>query len=310
MILKNLIRLFKTKVFQTLATIFLLSFLIFFLNILIVLTFNINSFSNDIKWKLWVYLYIREWDTQENISKSYSTMIELKTQLENSWLKVQYLSKEDAIKTLSERLPNKIIENFEKYWIKNPIPPTFYITFKSQKEYNTMKNIIDNEKYKDIFLNLSDIWDGNSFTDQEERVSKIIEFSNFLINFYIFLSFVLFFIIIWFLTLILKLNFYSFFNQIEVEKLLWFTYFQIKLPLLFHTFLIIWFSFMLWLIYIKSLVSYLNIYFINVFNFNLLDFIVENIFMIRYWIIFEAIIIIIISVIVSNIFLNKLIKQI
>jgi len=309
MIFKNLLRLFKTKVFQTLATVFLLSFFIFFLNIIIALTFNINSFSNELKWKLWVYLYMKEWDTKDEISKSYSLILDLKTQLENTGLKVNYLSKDEAIKTLSKRLPN-IIKNFEKYGIDNPIPPTLYITFTSQKEYNTMRKIVDDKKYQDIFLNLSDIWDKNSFKDQEKRISKIIEFSNFLINFYIFLSVILFLIILWFLTLILKLNFYSFFDQIEVEKLLWFTYFQIKLPFLFHTFFIILLSFVFWLLYVSSLVYYLNVYFINVFSFNLLNFVGANIWIIENWIMFEVGMVIIISLIVSNLFLNRLIKKI
>ena len=309
MIFKNLLRLFKTKIFQILATVFLLSFLIFFLNIFIALTFNINSFSNDLKWKLWVYLYIKEWNTEKEISKSYSLMIDFKTQLEKAGLKVDYLSKDEAIKTLSKRLPN-VIKNFERYGIENPIPPTLYITFKSQKEYDTMRKIVDDKKYQDILLNLSDIWDKNSFKEQEKRISKIIEFSNFLINFYIFLSIVLFLIILWFLTLILKLNFYSFSDQIEVEKLLWFTYFQIKLPFLFHTFFIILFSFVFWLVYIASLVYYLNVYFINVFDVNLLNFVGKNIWMIRYWIMFEVGMVIIISLVVSNLFLNRLIKKI
>jgi len=252
---------------------------------------------------------MKEWDNKDEISKSYSLILDLKTQLENAGLKVNYLSKDEAIKTLSKRLPN-IIKNFEKYGIENPIPPTLYITFTSQKEYDTMRKIVDDKKYQDIFLNLSEIWDKNSFKSQEKRISKIIEFSNFLINFYIFLSIILFLIILWFLTLILKLNFYSFFNQIEVEKLLWFTYFQIKLPFLFYTFFIILFSFIFWLLYVLILVYYLNVYFINVFNVNLLNFIGENIWMIKYWIIIEVGVVVVISLIVSNLFLNRLIKKI
>ncbi len=309
MIFKNLLRLFKTKVFQTLATVFLLSFLIFFLNILISLTVNINSFSNELKWKLWVYLYIKEWDTEKEVWKSRDLMIDLKTNLEDENLEVTYLPKDEAIKTLSERLP-KIIKNFEKYWIDNPIPPTLYIIFRSQDEYESMKNIVMNDKYQDILLNLSDIWNQNSFKEQEERISKIIEFSNFLINFYIFLSIVLFLIILWFLTLILKLNFYSFSNQIEVEKLVWFTYFQIKLPFLLYTLFVILFSFILGIVYISSLISYLNIYFVNVFNFDISVLIAEHIWLIRSWIMLEAGIIIVISLIVANLFLTRLIKNI
>ncbi len=309
MIIKNFFRLFKTNIVQIFATVFLLSFLIFFLNILITLTVNVYWFSNELKWKLWIYLYFKEWNTPDEISNDYNLIINLKTALENKWIKVKYLSKQEAIKTLSKRLP-KIIQNFEKYWIKNPIPPTMYITFRSEKEYDIVKKIVWNKKYQDILLNLSDIWTSNSFKTQEARISKIIEFSNFMIKFYIFLSIVLFVIILWFLVLILKINFYSFKEQIEVEKLIWFSILQIKAPFLLYTLFIILISFVLSLMYGGILVNYLNIYFQNVFDFNLLEIINNNLSYIQKWLLTEAWTIIIISIIVSNLFLSRLIKKI
>jgi len=309
MILKNFFRLLKTNVFQILATVFLLSFLIFFLNILFALTANIYSFSKDIKWKLWVYLYFKEWDKSDEISSTYEKIIDMKTRLEQKGLKVKYLSKEEAIKLLSKRLP-KIIKNFEKYGIKNPIPPTMYITFSSEEEYKKMREVVLDKKYSDIILNLSDVWTENSFTAQEKRISKIIEFSNFLIKFYIFLSIVLVLIIVWFITLIIKLNFYSFYNQIEVEKLIGFTYFQIKLPFLFYTLFVILLSFVFWIIYVYVLANYLNVYFVNVFNFNLFEAIVENLHYIKTGLLLEVFFLVAISLLVSNIFLTRLIKKI
>lgn len=309
MILKNFFRLLKTNVFQILATVFLLSFLIFFLNILFALTANIYSFSKDIKWKLWVYLYFKEWDKSDEISSTYEKIIDMKTRLEQKGLKVKYLSKEEAIKLLSKRLP-KIIKNFEKYGIKNPIPPTMYITFSSEEEYKKMREVVLDKKYSDIILNLSDVWTENSFTAQEKRISKIIEFSNFLIKFYIFLSIVLVLIIIWFIILIIKLNFYNFYNQIEVEKLIGFTYFQIKLPFLFYTLFVILLSFVFWIIYVYVLANYLNVYFVNVFNFNLFEAIVENLHYIKTGLLLEVFFLVAISLFVSNIFLTRLIKKI
>jgi len=296
-------------VFQVCATILLLSFLIFFLNILIALTVNVYNFSNELKWKLWIYLYFKEWEKPDEITQNFSLIINLKNKLEDKWLEVKYLSKDDAIKTLSKRLP-KIIKNFEKYWIKNPIPPTMYITFRSEKEYIKMKEIISDKKYQDILLNFSDIWSSTSFREQEQRISKIIEFSNFMIEFYVFLSIMLFIIILWFLVLILKINFYSFYNQIEVEKLLWFTYFQIKSPFLLQTLFVIILSFILWLFYMVILLNYLNVYFINVFDFNLFDVINEKISIIKNGLIIENVILIIVTIIVGNLFLNRLIKKI
>jgi cell division protein FtsX len=309
MIFKNFLRLFRINWFQTIATVLLLSFLIFFLNILIALTVNVYTFSNQLKDKLWVYLYFKEWDTKDEASKTYELIIDMKTRLEQAWLKVKYLSKEDAIKTLSKRLP-KIIQNFEKYWIKNPIPPTMYIIFKSQQEYEKMRQIVLDKKYEDILLNLSDIWTTNSFKKQEERIKKIIEFSNFMISFYIFLSVVLFVIILWFLVLIIKLNFYSFYDQIEVEKLIWFSYFQIKLPFLLYTLFIVLFSFVLWLMYMYILLNYLDVYFMNVFNMDLWEIIKTNIAYLEKWLALEIASLLVVSLLVSNLFLTRLIKKI
>ncbi len=309
MFFTNFFRIVKTNILQVLATVFLLSFLIFLLNIFISLTSNIYSFSKEIKWKLWVYLYFKEWDQPEQIQKTYNLIIEIKSKLEKDWLKVKYLSKDEAIKTLSKRLP-KIIQNFEKYWIKNPIPPTMYITFNSEKEYQNLKKIVTDKKYSDIILNLSDIWPEDSFKTQEKRISKIIEFSNFLIKFYIFLSIVLVFIILWFITLIIKINFYWFYNQIEVEKLIWFSYFQIKLPFLLYWLSVILFSFLLSLIYSMILTNYLDIYFLNVFWFELSDIIKSNINYIRNLLTLEILFLCSISIIVSNMFLTRMIKKI
>jgi len=309
MIFKNFFRLLKTNVFQVLATIFLLSFLIFFFNILISLTANIYSFSNDIKNKLWVYLYFKEGDTAEQVSKTYNLIIDMQHKLQKAGLKVIYYSKEQWIKTLAKRLP-KIIQNFEKYGIENPIPPTMYIIFDSEKQYQIMKKIVTDKKYSGIILNLSDIWGENSFKKQEKRISQIIEFSNFMIKFYIFLSIVLVFIILWFLVLILKVNFYSFYNQIEVEKLIWFSFFQIKLPFLLYTLFIILWAFVLGLIYIYLLVNYLNVYFENVLSIDLFKFIWENIKYIQLGLISEIFGFTLISLLVSNLFLDRLIKKI
>ena len=309
MIFKNFLRLLKTNIIQVLATVFLLSFLIFFLNILLSLTWNVYNFSKEIKWKLWVYLYFKEWDKPQDISETYNLIIDMKTKLENAWLEVKYLSKDEAIKTLSKRLP-KIIQNFEKYGIKNPIPPTMYITFNSEKEYQTMKKIVTSPKYANIILNLSDVGTESSFKAQEKRIAKIIEFSNFMINFYIFLSVVLVFIILWFVILILKVNFYSFYWQIEVEKLLWFSYFQIKLPFLLYTLFIILLSFVFALFYIWILVNYLNVYFVNVFDFNLFDMITKNISIIKLSLVWEILFLTLVSLLVSNLFLTRLIKKI
>jgi len=309
MIFKNFLRLFKTWIFQTIAVVLLLSFFIFLQNILISLTVNMYTFSNELKDKLWVYLYFKEWDKIQQVQENRDLMINLKTRLENAGLKVQYLSKEKAIKTLAKRLPN-IINNFEKYGIKNPIPPTMYIIFRTQDEYNTMKNIVSDPKYKDIILNLSDIWTQKSFKEQESRVKKIISFSNFLTKFYVSISIWLFVSILWFLIMAIKINFYSYYAQIEVEKLLWFPYFRIISPFLLYVILLIVVAFLLSLWYLAILINNLQAYFVSTFDFNLINFVYENMHFIKLALVAEFGVTLLLSLIVSYILLLRLIRKV
>lgn len=311
MILKNFFRLFKTNLIQTIATVLLLSFLVFFLNIFIALTANVYSFSKEIKWKLWVHIYFKEWETKDDVDHNYNLIIDMKDRLTHSWLKVLYLSKEQATKNFFKRtFDSNTIRNFKRFDIKNPIPATLYINFNSEKQYQTMKKIVLDKKYQDIISDLSDIWTVSSFREQEDRISKIIEFSNFSIKFYIFLSFILLLIIVWLLTLILKINFYWFYNQIEVEKLIWFSFFQIKAPFLFYTIFLILFSFVFSLLYVAILVSNLNMYFQKVFDFNLMNLITDNLHYIKIWLWVEILFLIWVTLLVWNVFLNRLIKKI
>ena len=309
MIFKNFLRLFKTWIFQTIAVILLLSFFIFLQNILLALTVNMYSFSNELKNKLWVYLYFKEWEKLEQVQENRDLMIDLKTNLEKAGLKVQYLSKEKAIKTLSKRLP-KLIDNFEKYGIKNPIPPTMYIIFRTSKEYETMSKIVSDQKYKDIILNLSDIWTEKSFKQQESRVKKIISFSNFLTNFYVQISIWLFISILWFLIMAIKINFYSYYAQIEVEKLLWFPYIRIISPFLFYVIFLILLAFAFSMGYLSLLVIKLQDYFISTFDFNLINYLFENIYYIKLGLAGEFGFTLLLSLIVSYILLLRLIRKV
>jgi len=309
MIFKNFLRLLKTGVFQTIATILLLSFFFFLQNIFLSLTSVTYLFSGELKNKLWVYLYFKEWENIEQVQENRDLIIDLKTKLEKAWLTVQYLSKEDAIKTLSKRLP-KIIDNFEKYGIKNPIPPTMYIIFRNDKEYEAMRKIVSDPKYQEIILNLSDIWTAKSFKKQESKVKEIISFSNFLIEFYKYTSLGLFVSILWFLVMIIKINFYSFYAQIEVEKLLWFSYSRIISPFMLYVLFIVLFAFALSLLYSVILTISLQPYFVKTFAFDLIGFIYENMYYIKLGLSVEFGVTLILSLIVSYLLLLRLIRKI
>jgi cell division protein FtsX len=347
---KNLLNIIKTSIFQFIWITILITFLLFFLNILVSTSYNIWVFSDEIHNKLWMYFYIiddnqiildnyksflknesseyNSWNLQEYNSWNlqalrdkvqeltyekntdwfvFSKIIELKEILEKKWLNVKYYSKADVFKLLDQRIPD-VIESFKKYWIDNPLPPTLYVTFQNEEEFNKMKNIV--WKYEYLITNLNDIKEKTKFEEQEWRIINIINFTGFMMIFSYFLILMLWVIIFTFLLLIIKITFYNFYEQIEVEKLLWFNLFRIKLPFLLETIIMFIISFWLVILFLSIFLYYLNTHFIKLFDVNLMNLIIKNSHTIYLWLLIEFVTLTTLWLIFSNFFLNKLIKKV
>jgi cell division protein FtsX len=106
----------------------------------------------------------------------------------------------------------------EKYNIENPLPPTIYVLFDSKQEYEAMKTIVLN--YEENIINLTDVTKGLTFGEQEQRVEKVINLMNVIQYLSYFLIAITVIIVISFLGYAIRLNFFRFQKQIEVEKLL------------------------------------------------------------------------------------------
>lgn len=246
----------------------IISFLLFFLNLLAILSYNTNVFNDTVREKLGIYLYLD--DAEAAADLVYAEAIDMKSKLEQSGMRVQFYSKEDAFEILEDRLPN-VIENFEKYGIDNPLPPTMYVQFNDEEEYSRMKDIVLD--HEDVIMNLDDLEsDGFTFTQQERRSANVINLTNFFTNFWYFLIWVIVIIIIAFLLFGLKLTFYRFQEQIAVEKLLWADYFHIKKPFLIIAFVVLAAAFGLMLLYFVWFFSVLDEYFRSVFQVAVQDY--------------------------------------
>lgn len=305
MILKNLLHNTKISLLQFIWISLIISFLLFFLNLLLGISYNTSNFSQDLKNKLWVYFYIK--DEPEKKDEIYTKVINLKSQLEKDWLHVEFYSKEDALNLLQKRMP-EIIKSFNKYWIENPLPPTLYVIFDNKEKYEILKSYM--KDYEDIILNLEELNRWQSFIDQEKRISNIINLTNFMLLFSYFLIWVLIVIIVSILMLIIKLSFYNLYNQIEIEKLLWAFFIQIKFPFYIQIGSILLTAFWLTIIYFSFFFNYLNEYFIKVFSIDLFDYIVSNSKMLVNITFIEIITITLISLLISDVFLNRLIKKV
>lgn len=305
MILKNLLHNTKISLFQFIWISLIISFLLFFLNLLLWISYNTSIFSQDLKNKLWVYFYIK--DTPEKKDEIYTKVINLKTKLEKDWLQVEFYSKEDALNLLQKRMP-EIIKSFDKYWIENPLPPTLYVIFDNKEKYEILKASM--QDYKDIVLNIEELNKWQSFVEQEKRISNIINLTNFTVLFSYFLIWILLVIIVSILMLIIKLSFYNLYNQIEIEKLLWAYYLQIKFPFYIQISSMLLTAFWLTIIYFSFFFNYLNEYLIKIFSVDLFDYIVSNSKLLVNITFIEIISITLLTLLISDIFLNKLLKKV
>lgn len=304
MFIKNSFRIIKASLFQFIGISVLISFLLFLLNLLFWISYNIKNFSEDIKHRLGIYLYIKEIPEQEHVV--YSEVISLKEELESAWFNVEYYSKARALELIETRMPDVI--NFEKYWITNPLPPTLYATFNDKQQYEELINIIP--KYEAIILNMDDINQWKSFSEQENRIKNIINFSNFVVLFSYFIILVLIIIIISFLLLVIKISFQNFYSQIEIEKLLWAYYYQIKLPFLINIAFILIFAFLLIIFYFSGFFNSVNEYIIKVFEINLMDYISKNSDYLLVSFVIEFVLILGLSLGISNILLSRLLRKV
>lgn len=290
---------------QIVWTTILISFLLFFLNILIGLTYNTHSLNSELTEKLGMYFYIK--DDAGKKDEIYTNIMKLKDWLEKQWLKVTFSSKEDAFNFLQKRVPN-VLENFQKYGIENPLPATLYVIFNNEKEYETLKTTI--LPYKDIILNIKDIEKGKTLKDQENRILTVLHFTSFITWFWIFLIGILSVIIVTILIFLIRMKFYLFHKHIEVEKLLGATYQQIKQPFIIIITGILLSAFVLTLIWLALLTGSIDGLVNNLFEISLGSILMSHGGTIGLIVLLEIIFLLTVSTITANYFLQRYIQRI
>lgn len=216
----------KDNIFQFIGISLLIAFLLYLLHILLWLSLGTQRVSSTIQDKLWVYFYIKEAPNQQDAT--YSKVIEMKEKLELLWMKVRYVSKDDAMRSVERKLPS-VLDSFEKYGIKNPLPATVYILFNTTQDYEKLKAVIT--LYQDIIANRNDISKiGQDIKKQESRILTTLWLTRLVVYLSIFLVVVLIGIVCSFLMLTIKIKFHTFRKLITIQQLLWTPYYLIKLP--------------------------------------------------------------------------------
>ena len=202
-------------------------FLLFLLNILIWVSMYGNTLNASLNDKLGMYFYLN--DNVEEETRLYKQVIQLKDRLESEGLKVNFLTKEDAMDFMMKRLP-ELTWSLEKFWMSNPLPATLYVTLPDISKYETLKEVM--LENKEIIINIQDVEQLDNLESQENRIRNVIKLSNFVQILSLSLVIILAAAVLSFSIFFLRSIFNRFWNDIQVKKLLWATKSQIVMPFL------------------------------------------------------------------------------
>ena len=200
---------------QMIGIAILSGFLIFLLNILIWISFYGNALNDSLRDKLGMYFYIK--DVPEQEAQIYKQVMTLKEKLQAEGLQVDFSTKDDALHFLQQRLP-ELTGSFEKFWMRNPLPATLYVTFHDQSQYEVLQRVMNENK--NIILNVQDLSQIDNLKQQENRMLNIIKLSNFVQIVCLSLVVVLAIVILSFSIFFLKGIFTTFRSDMQVKKLL------------------------------------------------------------------------------------------
>ncbi len=307
MFIKNVFVLWRRFWKEFVGIIFLVSFLLVLLNILIGISAAINKAGESLKDRLGIYIYIQESGHSEGEIRN--ALLNMRRDFSVIWVKVRYIPKEKAINLLENELP-QIMKDFEEFGIQNPLPDTVIVDFSNIDQYRKVEQVI--EKYKDFIKNSDNIISIEKYEIQKQRVKNVIWFANVVKTLSVGLVGLLWVVIVYVLILVLQLLFYGFYPQLEVEKLLGASFWQIKMPFLSSIMivLIIWGGIAMGGIYYMSTI--LLSYIVKIFNQpNIETFkYIANPSLIIKAITIEVVILIVISLVVANLFLNRMLKKI
>ena len=308
MIIRNFLNLLKVKKKEFVYMSIVIWFLIFLLNIMIFVYLWFSTLSENVRKKLGFYFYIKSESIVVSGEKQrpISLAIKFMNELKSKWIEVEYISKEDALKLFQKNFP-ELVETFKRYSIKNPLPDALFVVVKNEKEYQILKQLYN--KYKNILYDIQWIDKQESFSKQKQIVKKTLDFLNFMRIFLIFLTVFVIIVVISILILIIKLDFYAFVKQIEVEKLLWSFYWQIELPFVMKVILLLLVSFLLNIGVFYILGNKLFVI-LNQIGLNLVDFLSNNKPILTRLLLIEILGIFSISIVVSIWFLWRLIRRV
>lgn len=274
-ILKYAIKNIQRNVFLSFSSVLVLTLIIFFINILMLVSFTTDELIKNINSRLTISITLRKWFSNEN-----SEVVEL-----ISWIKavsknlnVTYISPEEALSTISARDPEllKVVESDSE----NPLPASIKVENIWLIEYSAINDVISVHKWAVVY-------DENKFKknitwykQQYDKIDGVIKVFHSIrlwiysiIGLFIFSVFIIIYNIIG--------NFIFFYrDEIKITKLVWWDNIFIYWPFSFQWLLYTLFSGLLSLMIFLYIIKTINIYLIDDFP----KFI--NMFLSTYWLFF------------------------
>ncbi len=279
-------------------------FLLFLLNILIWVSMYGNTLNASLDDKLWMYFYLN--DEVEEQTKLYKQVMQLKDRLEKEGLKVNFLTKEDAMDFMMKRLP-ELTWSLEKFWMTNPLPATLYITLPDISKYETLKEVM--LENTDIIINIHDVEQLDNLKSQESRIRNVIKLSNFVQILSLSLVIILAAAVLSFSIFFLRAIFNRFLPDIQVKKLLWATKSQIIMPFLtLILYSIIW-GFLISLLLTLISMGVFDFYMSQLFSYTLTAHLFAKWWIIIVLFIIEILVIVSLLMWLSYVFVSRLHKK-
>ena len=279
-------------------------FLLFLLNILIWVSMYGNTLNASLDDKLWMYFYLD--DDVEEQTKLYKQVMQLKDRLEKEGLRVNFLTKEDAMEFMMKRLP-ELTWSLEKFWMTNPLPATLYVTLPDISKYETLKEVM--LENTDIIINIQDVEQLDNLKSQENRIRNVIKLSNFVQILSLSLVIILAAAVLSFSIFFLRAIFNRFLPDIQVKKLLWATKSQIIMPFLtLILYSIIW-GFLISLLLTLISMGVFDFYMSQLFSYTLTAHLFAKWWIIIVLFVIEILVIVSLLMGLSYVFVSKLHKN-
>lgn len=237
---------------QFIVALFLIICLLLLIHILILWARNAQRLSSQVQQQLWVFVYLRDDAGQE--------AVKFVEELQQAWLQTTFFSKDDAFRILAKKLPN-ILESLEKYGISNPLPPTIYIVYTNQEQYEAMKSVVS--RFSNTISTSDNLWLHVSFQEQTRRASKLVTMMQILVSVATILIWWVIIMIWMIVSYIVTTLFYRFQQQVEITALLWWSRLTILRPFVVIVFSILFLSWFMTICVSRFMIEQIDNYFLD-----------------------------------------------